>query len=94
MTLPGRKQVYRFADHDVIACADEDPPGGRPLLESVMTAGRRYIGSPALGEVRERCQRAVAALPEPQRRLDPVAPYEVRVSDGLQAVVAALSEGH
>jgi nicotinate phosphoribosyltransferase len=94
MTLPGSKQVYRFADHDVIACADEDPPGGRALLEPVMTEGRRSVGSPGLAELRDRCQRAVAALPEPQRRLDPVAPYEVRVSDGLQAVVAALSEGH
>src|SRR6185369_6962234 len=31
-TLPGRVQVYRFADHDLVALADEPAPtGGRPL---------------------------------------------------------------
>jgi nicotinate phosphoribosyltransferase len=93
MTLPGRKQVYRFTDHDVIACDDEDLVGGRPLLEPVMREGRRLTTTLALADLRDRCRRAVAALPERQRRLEPVAPYPVRLSDGLQALLAALGEG-
>jgi nicotinate phosphoribosyltransferase len=93
MTLPGRKQVHRFADHDVIACEDEELVGGRPLLEPVMREGRRLTASPVLADLRDRARRAVAALPDRQRRLEPVAPYPVRVSDGLEALVAALGEG-
>ncbi len=92
MTLPGRKQVHRFDDHDVLGVASEEVPGGRPLLAPVMAAGRRLEPGPTLAEIRERCRAAVAALPAPQRELHPMPPYEVRVSGELAALVAIVSE--
>ncbi len=94
VTFPGRKQVHRFDDHDVLALASDDVPGGRPLLELVMADGRRLPPgfSPVLAEVADRSRAAVAALPADQRRLSPVPPYEVRLSDGLAGLVATLGD--
>jgi nicotinate phosphoribosyltransferase len=92
MTLPGRKQLYRFGDHDLLARADEPATGGRSLLEPVMAGGRRLGDRPSLVEIRDRCRDSVAALPAEQRSLSPVAPYEVRLSEGLQSLVVELSE--
>ncbi|MGH9245132.1 MAG: nicotinate phosphoribosyltransferase [Acidimicrobiales bacterium] len=92
MTLPGRKQIYRFDDHDVIALADSFPLEGRPLLARAMASGVRLVEGPRLSDLRDRCRRAVAALPPDLRELEPVAPYEVNLADDLQAMVAELSE--
>jgi nicotinate phosphoribosyltransferase len=55
-TNPGRKQVWRSSDGDVIGRDDEDRPG-RPLLRRVMAAGRRVEDPPPLATVREACLR-------------------------------------
>jgi nicotinate phosphoribosyltransferase len=60
---PGRKQVYRQADRDVIALADAPAPPGRPLLARVMAGGRRLGPPEPLDDVRRRRAEAVAALP-------------------------------
>lgn len=60
-TDPGRKQVWRSADGDVIGLADEGLPG-TPLLEPVMREGRRLHAPPALTDVRDRCTAACDAL--------------------------------
>jgi nicotinate phosphoribosyltransferase len=71
VTLPGRKQIWRLADSDVVGLHDEDLPG-RPLLGEVMRGGRR-IGSPEpLSAIRERCAGALAGLPPELRSLDPL----------------------
>jgi nicotinate phosphoribosyltransferase len=92
VTFPGRKQLYRFADHDVLALATEEGPGGRPLLEPQMVGGRRLGPGPSLAESSERRRAAVAAMPGRLRELRPVTPYEVRVSDDLAGLVARLRE--
>lgn len=92
VTFPGRKQVHRFVGHDLLALADEPVEGGRSLLEPVMANGRRLGPPPSLAELRSRCREAVASLPAPLRQLDPIAPYGVRVSDGLHALVSQLNE--
>ncbi|MBQ0825127.1 nicotinate phosphoribosyltransferase [Streptomyces sp. RG38] len=77
VTAPGRKQVFRRpGGADVIALADELPPDdGEPLLETVMSAGRRTRPRPALGESRERLAADLAALPPAARRIrNPLAP--------------------
>ena len=55
-TLPGRKQIYRYADadgnfeRDVIAIADEpESEGATPLLQDVMTGWWDTASSPNFG---------------------------------------------
>jgi nicotinate phosphoribosyltransferase len=81
---PGRKQVYRQADRDVIALVDHVPrPEGRPLLSQVMTDGRRTRPPEDLAVARRRRADAVAALPPELRSLDRRARYPVeRVGHG------------
>jgi nicotinate phosphoribosyltransferase len=69
VTLPGRKQVWRLGDHDVLSLHDEDVPGGRPLLTRVMAGGRRLAVDP-LARIRERCTATIAGLPGPLRSLE------------------------
>jgi nicotinate phosphoribosyltransferase len=95
VTLPGRKQVYRFEDggrfvSDVIGLEDEDVPGGRPLLVQVMKDGRRTRKTeplPELAAARDRCRRALEALPDRYRSLSPAPPYPVEWSPGLRELV-------
>ena len=85
---PGRKQVYRAEDHDVVALADEDGVPGRPLLHQVMVEGRRTGAAEPLGVLRERRAAAVAALPGDLLALDRQVPYRVRRSDALERLGA------
>jgi nicotinate phosphoribosyltransferase len=82
-TWPGAKQVWRpfggpSAGADALGLAVEaGPPGARPLLETVMSAGRRR--APAdLDEARRRCAEEQERLPRAARALDatsrPLAP--------------------
>jgi nicotinate phosphoribosyltransferase len=88
VTLPGRKQVWRLADHDVVGLHDEHVQGGRPLLVGAMAGGRRDEPPEPLSATRERCLAALAGLPPELRSLapadDPVWPVEV--SAGLGAL--------
>jgi nicotinate phosphoribosyltransferase len=75
-TLPGRKQMWRTAEADVIGLAEEDgPPNGRPLLERVWRDGRRNEVSD-LAAARRRCAAALANAP--------IVPPAIVLSDGLQ----------
>jgi nicotinate phosphoribosyltransferase len=88
VTLPGRKQVWRSAERDVLGLHDEDVPGGRPLLARAMAAGRRVEPPEPLDAVRNRCMATLAALPPEVRSLEPADDpvWPVEVSDGLQAL--------
>ena len=85
-TLPGRKQVFRCDDHDVLGLMNEQ------------VNGRALLAPPAhepLDEIRERCRASIAALPSRVRDLsaaDP--PYEVRVSPELSALRGRLAAEH
>jgi nicotinate phosphoribosyltransferase len=85
VTAPGPKQVFRrpgFAD--VIGLRDEDPPpGGTPLLQTVMVNGRRTSAPDLLEAARERFETDLAGLPPQARRIrDPAAPRPA-VSEAL-----------
>jgi nicotinate phosphoribosyltransferase len=93
LTLPGRKQVYRFEDggritSDVIGLEDEAVNGARPVLVPVMKDGRR-IRHPAdpLGESRERCARTLLSLPPALKELSPAPAYPVEWSARLRELV-------
>jgi nicotinate phosphoribosyltransferase len=91
-TLPGMLQVYRFADHDLVALADEAAPsGGRALLQPVWR-GRAPVGElPRIEESRAYVRAQVAALPERVRELPPaMPPWKLVASDGLVAKIEEL----
>ncbi|SFK45484.1 nicotinate phosphoribosyltransferase [Streptomyces pini] len=77
VTAPGAKQVFRgpgFAD--VVALREEEPPpGAEPLLETVMTGGRRVAAPATPAAARARFETDLARLPDEARRVvDPVPP--------------------
>ena len=85
-TLPGRKQVFRCGDHDVLALVDEGVDG-RPLLGPAVRE--------PLEDIRERCRSSIGALPERVRSLMPAEPpYAVHISPGLDALRARLESEH
>ena len=91
-TVPGAKQVFRSYDGgemvgDVIAGADERPPG-EPLLVEVMRAGER-LRSDSREAIRGRAAAQLGALPDRLRRREPRAePYPVTYSERLRALQA------
>jgi nicotinate phosphoribosyltransferase len=88
---PGRKQVYRSADHDVIALVDETPLEGRPLLAQVMVGGER-VGQPEpLDALQARRAAAVAALPHALRRLDQRATFPVHRSAAMEGLARGMT---
>ena len=87
---PGAKQVYRLREpdgkfgRDVVALAEENLPGGEPLLETVMEQGKRTFPAPALAELRERFNRDFADLDDHYKRLRQPPRYPVSLSPRLQ----------
>jgi nicotinate phosphoribosyltransferase len=92
-TWPGRKQVWRSFGADGrmtgdVLSTEDDVHDGEPLIHPVMQGGRR-LGPPAkLTKIREHAARELERLPEPFRRLDPVASYPVRVAEPLVQLAA------
>ena len=91
-SLPGRKQVFRFQEsgtytRDVIVLADEDVPGGTPLLIPVMREGKRLpAGHSDLAAARERARQQRQALPPRLHALETAdSPYSVEVSAALDS---------
>ena len=91
VTLPGRKQVWRLGDHDVVSLHDEPVPGGRPLLRQVMSGGRRTHVEP-LADVRARAMASISWLPAHLRDLAPAddACWPVETSPGLDGLEATV----
>lgn len=94
VTLPGRKQVWRLADRDVVALDGEDIPGGRPLLAPAMAGGRRTAVEP-LDDIRARCAAALAGLAPALRSLEPASEptWPVDISPGLGELAGRVHAG-
>ena len=83
---PGRKQVVRLADHDLVCLESEAGTFGRhgaPLLSPAIVGGRRVNVPDSLSDIRARRERMVSALPEALRGMPPSGTREVRISDAL-----------
>lgn len=84
-TWPGPRQVYRQYDAsgyfcmDALACEDEVMEG-QPLLQEVMTNGRRLGGAPSLKDTRAYCAEQLARLPPAYRTLEHVLHAPMKVS--------------
>ena len=90
-TLPGRKQVVRFAREDgtyvrdvMMRDTEALPPGGEPLLVPVMRDGKRIAESPSLEAIRARARAERERLPSGVRRLRDPKPYPVSISAPLR----------
>ena len=90
-TLPGPKQVFRLKDaeglflRDVVASAFEPGPSedAQPLLEHVMTKGKRIAASPPLTALRKHFDREFQNLPAEHKRLRAPSHYDVEISEEL-----------
>lgn len=92
-TLPGRKQVFRGPEGDLIGLRDEPPPeGSEPLLVPVMRQGRRTRPPGTIEDARRLFRSDLEALPERARHLlQPQAP-RARISAALRALTGEVRE--
>lgn len=88
-TIPGAKQVFRFARRDVMGRASECmAPDSEALLRPVIMRGELVEPLPGVAESREHGLRSVMRLPKKLRSLfecDP--PYPVELSSELQHLI-------
>jgi nicotinate phosphoribosyltransferase len=97
ITLPGRKQVYRFTDQqgfyvkDIITLADEHSDGN-PLLEKMINRGKLTYSLPDLKKIAEVAAKNVANLPETYRKTICAQTYPVELSQRLNSLIANLEE--
>jgi len=91
-TMPGAKQVFRYADHDVIGCSWECPgcpPGAAvsdALLRPVILGGALVEPLGNAHTARDRGRRRITALPAACRSLYAEPPYRVEYSPSLLAL--------
>jgi len=92
-TLPGSKQVFRFAGHDIVACNWEclgcgpGEPEARALLRPVMLGGKLIATLPTLADVRRCASESIKKLPTAIRSLfDTDQQYRVEYSTALMAL--------
>jgi nicotinate phosphoribosyltransferase len=95
VTLPGRKQVYRFKDakgnytKDMIALADEKV-NAEPLLTKVMENGKVTYDLPSLGEIRVAAAENLSRLPD-KYKTGPQE-YPVERSQNLENMITRLEK--
>jgi len=98
ITLPGRKQVFRFKDKrgnflkDTIALHEEKTDGGEPLLIKVLEKGKLIYDLPSLEDIRKRASKNVSRLPEKYKKLKGAPRYPVELSLGLRRLMGELKE--
>ena len=95
VTLPGRKQVYRFKDengnfsNDLIALVGEKVEG-EPLLIKVMEKGKITCNLPSLNEIRAIAAKNLSKLPPQYKKLTNAPPYPVELSQDLENLIKEL----
>jgi nicotinate phosphoribosyltransferase len=88
-TAPGRKQVWRGGDGDVLALRDEPrTDGSEALLVAVMRDGIRTSAAPTVDEMRARFSSDLEALPPSALPLRDPEHVAVRHSDALKALTS------
>jgi nicotinate phosphoribosyltransferase len=85
-SLPGAKQVFRHAEHDVVARSGECNMG-RPLLRPILLAGQLVEPLPDLKATQAYAAECVSALAPALRELEVTEPYDVRLSKELKELV-------
>jgi len=89
-SIPGAKQVMRLLDtngkflRDIIAQSEESLPGAEPLLQTVMSDGRRTAPAPTLDELHNNLANDLQRLDDQHKGLYNPPHYPVAISDQLQ----------
>ena len=97
VTLPGRKQIFRFKDgkgnfvKDVIALENEKI-GGEPLLVKVMEKGKLIYDLPPIEDIRRRAAENLSKLPLKYKKLKGAPVYPVEFSPRLRRLIKELTE--
>ena len=95
---PGAKQVFRLSstdgnfERDVIGAEDEQPVGGEPLLEEVMSGGARTVVDPSLDEIQDRFKQDFGRLDTRFKSLTNPPHYPVSASPNLERITVAVQE--
>jgi nicotinate phosphoribosyltransferase len=99
-TLPGIKQIFRYADHDVLARSKECPscpPGSEPaeaLLRPVILNGQLVEPLPTAAQARAHAAECLARLPAPCHSLfEGAACWRVEISAELECLAARVRTG-
>ncbi|MDR2699591.1 MAG: nicotinate phosphoribosyltransferase [Nitrososphaerota archaeon] len=98
LTLPSRKQVYRYKDsdgnyvRDVIALDSEKVLDAEPLLVKVMSEGKMTYTLPSLNQIKDFASDNLCRLPDKYKALTDVEMYPVELSQELQELVKILRE--
>ena len=88
-TMPAAKQVFRCADHDIIAGEWESPPcpGAQALLQPVIAGGKQVSVLPGVRDIREHAAASIGKLPRASRSLYPAEEaWRVEYSRALTAL--------
>jgi nicotinate phosphoribosyltransferase len=92
ITLPGRKQVYRFKNEDgsfkkdLIVLSDEKV-NGEPLLIKVIEKGKLIYNLPTINEIRAKAEENIFNLPAEFKVLTNSPVYLVELSQKLQSLI-------
>lgn len=61
-SVPGAKQIWRAAERDIVALADEEMPEGEPLLRPLMRKGKRVSEPEPLHRIRDFAAKSRASV--------------------------------
>jgi len=97
ITIPGAKQIYRFADHDLLACEWECPGAGpnapEALLRPVILSGELVEPLPGVQAARKRAADALRKLPTALHSVfDVKDPYRVEYSKELLSLAERVQQ--
>jgi nicotinate phosphoribosyltransferase len=100
-TLPGAKQVFRFATHDLLGCTWECPacspgtPVVEPLLRPVILGGEPVYPQPTIEESRRRTGESLEKLSSSLHTLyEAKEPWRVEISSALHALHDTVRNNH
>ncbi|MBV8845134.1 MAG: nicotinate phosphoribosyltransferase [Bryobacterales bacterium] len=98
-TLPGAKQVFRFADHDVLGrsteclgCTGVERSPAEALLRPVMLGGKLIEPLPSTNEARHHAADCLAMLPAPCHSLFESHAWRVELSSELKSLTERVQQ--
>jgi nicotinate phosphoribosyltransferase len=86
-TLPGRKQVFRQYDNNIMAqdilTIEGDEHEGLPLIQEYMRNGTRVSGAVSVHEIRDYTLAQMKTLPADLRKLQKASPFPVHIAKAV-----------